>query len=75
MSKYLSYITRERVIKSQSLRDQKMKKHLISSRLRSDSGLITLRQGFKNTGSTESAITFLDGEKGILRLEDMQLKI
>jgi len=29
--------------------------------------LITLDPGFKNTGSTQSAITFLDGEKGILR--------
>ena len=37
------------------------------SRLRNDSGIITLDKGFKNTGSTKSAITFLDGEKGILR--------
>ncbi len=29
--------------------------------------VITLDPGFKNTGSCESAITFLDGEKGILR--------
>ncbi len=35
--------------------------------LRSESGLITLDPGFKNTGSTKSAITYLDGEKGILR--------
>jgi citrate synthase len=35
--------------------------------LRSDMGLITLDPGYKNTGSCESAITFLDGEKGILR--------
>ncbi len=37
------------------------------SSLRAKSGLITIDQGFKNTGSTTSAITFLDGEKGILR--------
>jgi len=37
------------------------------SKLRSTTGLITIDKGFKNTGSTESAITFLDGEKGILR--------
>ena len=30
-------------------------------------GVITLDAGFKNTGSCESKITFLDGEKGILR--------
>ena len=30
-------------------------------------GITTLDPGFKNTGSCQSAITFLDGEKGILR--------
>jgi citrate synthase len=37
------------------------------SKLRAQSGIITIDPGFKNTGSTKSAITFLDGEKGILR--------
>ena len=37
------------------------------SKFRSQSGVITIDPGFKNTGSTSSAITFLDGEKGILR--------
>jgi len=36
------------------------------SKLRAQSGLITLDKGFKNTGSTTSAITFLNGEEGIL---------
>ncbi len=35
--------------------------------LRKDSGLITLDYGYLNTGSTKSAITYIDGEKGILR--------
>lgn len=35
--------------------------------LRATTGMITLDPGFKNTGSCESAITFLDGEKGMLR--------
>jgi len=35
--------------------------------LRGTSGLVTIDPGYKNTGSCESAITFLDGEKGILR--------
>ncbi|SRX74574.1 citrate synthase [Aequorivita antarctica] len=30
-------------------------------------GVVTLDPGYKNTGACESAITFLDGEKGILR--------
>ena len=42
-------------------------KALDISSLRSESGYITLDAGFKNTGATKSAITFLDGEKGILR--------
>lgn len=37
------------------------------SSFRGQSGVITIDPGFKNTGSTKSAITFLDGEKGILR--------
>ena len=35
--------------------------------LRKDTGLITLDPGYGNTGSCQSAITFIDGEKGILR--------
>ena len=42
-------------------------KALDISRLRVESGLITLDKGFKNTGSTESAITFLNGEEGVLK--------
>ena len=37
------------------------------SSFRGQSGVITIDRGFKNTGSCESAITFLDGEIGILR--------
>lgn len=37
------------------------------SKLRDQSGYITLDYGFKNTGATKSAITFLDGEQGILK--------
>ena len=37
------------------------------SNLRKETGLITLDPGYANTGSCESSITFMDGEKGILR--------
>ena len=37
------------------------------SNLRDQSGYVTLDRGYKNTGATQSAITFLDGEEGILR--------
>ncbi|GIM57145.1 citrate synthase [Capnocytophaga canimorsus] len=36
-------------------------------KLRALTGLITLDSGYKNTGACKSAITYLDGEKGILR--------
>ncbi|MFT5480189.1 MAG: citrate synthase [Bacteroidia bacterium] len=37
------------------------------SSLRNATGAVTVDVGFKNTGSTQSSITYLDGEKGILR--------
>lgn len=37
------------------------------SKLRSQTGAVTLDNGFVNTGSCQSKITFIDGEKGILR--------
>lgn len=36
-------------------------------KLRDQTGFITIDSGYKNTGATKSAITFLDGEKGILK--------
>ena len=36
------------------------------SKLRDLTGYITLDSGYKNTGATKSAITFLDGEEGVL---------
>ena len=41
--------------------------HAIDIRsLRTQTGYITLDSGYMNTGSTQSAITYLDGEKGVL---------
>ena len=37
------------------------------AKLRDETGYITIDSGYKNTGATKSAITFLDGELGILR--------
>ncbi|MFM8912854.1 MAG: citrate synthase [Flammeovirgaceae bacterium] len=37
------------------------------SNLLDETGAVTLDFGFKNTGATKSAITFLDGDRGILR--------
>ena len=37
------------------------------SALRNNTGYITLDDGYANTGSCQSRITFIDGEQGILR--------
>ena len=37
------------------------------SRFRQETGFVTLDPGYANTGSCKSSITFMDGEKGILR--------
>ena len=37
------------------------------AKLRDQSGVVTLDPGYKNTGATKSAITYLDGDNGILR--------
>lgn len=44
------------------------------SRLRAESGAITLDDGYGNTGSCRSAITFIDGEKGILRYRGIPIE-
>jgi citrate synthase len=44
------------------------------SRLRAQTGYITLDNGYMNTGSTKSAITYLDGEQGILRYRGIPIE-
>ena len=44
------------------------------SGLRQESGLITFDPGFANTGSCKSAITFMDGESGILRYRGIPIE-
>lgn len=42
--------------------------------LRDRTGLITLDEGFASTGSTRSAITYIDGERGILRYRGYRIE-
>jgi citrate synthase len=44
------------------------------SRLRDTTGYVTLDEGYMNTGSCSSAITFVDGEKGILRYRGIPIE-
>ena len=43
-------------------------------KLRAESGYITLDSGFGNTGSVQSAITFIDGEKGVLKYRGIPIE-
>ncbi len=45
------------------------------SKLRDTTGCITLDNGYGNTGSCESSITYIDGEKGILRYRGYPVEI
>src|SRR4051812_35430297 len=45
------------------------------SKLRAQTGFITLDEGYVNTGSTTSAITFLDGEAGVLRYRGYPIEV
>src|SRR5438094_6285190 len=44
------------------------------SALRDETGYITLDDGYANTGSCQSQITFIDGEKGILRYRGIPIE-
>src|SRR5207247_10458034 len=44
------------------------------SSLRNDTGYITLDDGYANTGSCQSEITFIDGEQGILRYRGIPIE-
>ena len=44
------------------------------ARLRAETGLVTLDYGFVNTGSCESAITYIDGDRGILRYRGVPIE-
>src|SRR5689334_3447601 len=44
------------------------------AKLRADTGMITLDPGYGNTGSCQSAITYIDGDQGILRYRGIPIE-
>ncbi|MEP6625655.1 MAG: citrate synthase, partial [Acidimicrobiia bacterium] len=44
------------------------------AKLRSSTGFITMDYGYMNTGATESAITYIDGDAGILRYRGIPIE-
>jgi citrate synthase len=45
------------------------------SKLRAETGYITLDEGYGNTGACQSAITFIDGDKGILKYRGIPIEV
>ena len=67
MSETVSLRINENTVELPVITGSEGEKAIDISKLRDQTGYITLDPGFKNTGATKSAITFLDGEEGILR--------
>ena len=66
MSEQVELIVEGKSIKLPVIEGTEKEKAIDIAKLRSETGYITYDPGFKNTGSTRSGVTFLDGELGIL---------
>ena len=62
-----SLIIDEKTYELPIITDSEGERAIDITKLRQETGLITLDPGYANTGSCRSSITFMDGEKGILR--------
>ena len=67
MTEYVKLIYGDKEFQLPVIEGSEGEKAIDISKLRAQSGLITLDTGYGNTGSCTSAITFMDGERGILR--------
>ena len=67
MAEYVKIIFEDKTYKFPVVVGSEGEKAIDISKLRQNTGLITLDPGFANTGSCVSSITFMNGEKGILR--------
>ena len=74
MSEYIKLSYRDKIYKLPLVVGMEGEKAIDISRLRAESGLITLDPGYSNTGSCTSTITFVDGEKGILRFRGIPVE-
>ena len=64
----------DRVVKLPIIEGSEGERAIDIRKLRDETGLITLDPGYANTGSCRSAITFIDGEKGILRYRGIPIE-
>jgi citrate synthase len=66
MSEVAKIVLGDKTIELPIITGTENEKAIDISKLRDLTGYITMDRGYKNTGACESAITFLDGELGIL---------
>jgi citrate synthase len=67
MAEFAELRVGDRIVKLPIVEGSEGERAIDIRKLRDETGLITLDPGYANTGSCRSAITFIDGEKGILR--------
>src|SRR5215211_5344835 len=63
-----------KIYKLPTLAGSEQERAIDVSALRSETGYMALDDGYGNTGSCKSAITFIDGEKGILRYRGIPIE-
>jgi citrate synthase len=66
--------TGDREVKLPVVRGSENELAIDISKLRAESGFVTLDYGYVNTGSCESAITYIDGDAGILRYRGIPIE-
>jgi len=74
MTEYATLILQGKEYKLPVIEGTEGEKAIDITRLRQETGYITLDPGFGSTGSCQSAITFMDGEKGILRYRGIPIE-
>ena len=74
MSEYVKLVYGKKTYQLPLITSTANEKAIDITSLRQDTGLITFDPGFGNTGSCSSDITFVDGEKGILRYRGIPIE-
>src|SRR6266853_6880341 len=74
MDKTAQLIIKGKTYKLPMVEGSEQERAIDISSLRNDTGVITLDDGYANTGSCQSQVTFIDGEKGILRYRGIPIE-
>lgn len=74
MSESIEFNLDGRHVKLPTIRGTLDERAIDISKLRDETGYITFDNGYGNTGSCQSSITFIDGEKGVLRYRGIPIE-